>query len=521
MKIKQLPVFSFLPAFFALAVIIVVPSLADGALNSSPENSFEFQFRVSEIGNLSHQLDCLSGIAPDNDNGYRKFWTAKLGWTNEDEKQLEIWRELNQKYKGRLKIEQTEDGKLNYPINGASIDSVVLQDRLRFASLLSSSIEDYQRYLEILVLPAEVKKFTGVIKHFYPRFHLWWQAEAEQLLNARAEQYMSLVKEKSLLDLTKRAAVFYGAQFPDDYVIYFHLLYKPMSLSAHSEQVENHALLEVRDKEVISSQLPSLIHELCHHLIRLAPREPQEKLARDFIEGSLPYSLAVYNLLDEALASAIGNGLVVKSLVSDEAFQKYQAREKSFYSDPFIDRAAKALMPIITRRMAEEASIYSGDFAAEYLRAVGDALGELKFSPMLAFKIMAGVFNLPQRPAYWKFLDAVAPGSAFSFNSLDSGEGWDFLERYKELNAAIFLLNSELPNLKRREALLGKANLKQIDKIGRVGKNFVYGIRRSSKSHIYIFVGTNTASLEELVAAFAKSKVGFERSGIQSNVKRN
>lgn len=502
-------------ALTILGIIISLPCFAYGRQDSLRGKSFEFQFRVSEISNLAHQLDCLSGVAPDNDNGYRKFWAAKLNWSKDDDAQLAVWRNLNQKYQGKLKIEQTEETGLPYPINGASIDSVLLQDRLRFASLLSSNPGEYRRHIELLVLPADVNKFVGVITHFYPRFHSWWEAEARQVLSARSEQYVKLIREKSLIELTERAAAFYGAEFPDNYVIFFHLLFKPMSLSAHSEQVENHALLEVRDKEVLASQLPSLIHELCHHLIRLAPRRQQERLARVFIESSRPYSLSVYNLLDEALASAIGNGLVVKSLVSDEDFQQYLSREKSFYSDPFIDRAAKALMPVVARRMAEGLSIYSGDFADEYLGAVGDALGELRNSPMLSLKIMSGIFNAAQRPVYWKLLDTVSAGSAFGFDSLSSPEGWEFLDRHTELSAVILLLNTELPELQRKGTLLGKGNLKRIGKLANSDNGFVYGVRRSPKSHVYVFVGPNSASLESLITIFAKSKAGFEQVGVQ------
>jgi hypothetical protein len=340
------------------------------------------------------------------------------------------------------------------------------------------------------------------------------------VLNARAEQYVSLIKEKALLEITEQAAAFYGARFPDNYIIFFHLLFKPMSLSAHSEQVENHALLEVREREVIESQLPSLIHELCHHLIRLAPRQEQEKLAQAFIGSPKAHSLAMYNLLDEALASAIGNGLVMKSLVSEERFQKYLAREKSFYSDPFIDRAAKALTPVVARRMATGTSIYSGDFALEYLQAVGDALGELRESPMLSLKIMSGIFNPAQRPVYWKFLDIVSAGSAFGFDSLSSPEGWDFLNRHTALNSVVFLLKTELPELQRKGVLLGKENLKRIGKVASTNKSFVYGIRRSPNSHIYVFVGADSASLESLITMFAKSKAEFEQVGVQIDTRQ-
>ncbi|MEW6127095.1 MAG: hypothetical protein AB1757_08655 [Acidobacteriota bacterium] len=55
--------------------------------------------------------------------------------------------------------------------------------------MLANSIEDFRNHLEVLIAPADVNRFIEVINHFYPRFHAWWQAGAEEQLRKKAESY--------------------------------------------------------------------------------------------------------------------------------------------------------------------------------------------------------------------------------------------------------------------------------------------------------------------------------------------
>lgn len=508
---KRIPI-----VLFALGIILLAPVFVYSTQNTLSGKSFTFKFHVSEIGNLTHQMDCLSGLYSDDDGGYRKLWSSKLGWSKDDSTQLMIWRDLRQKYQGEFGNEQKEKTRLRYPIPDEIGNKVLIQNRLLFASLLSVSVQEYRKYLELLVLPVDVATILKTVAHFYPRFHSWWQSEAERILSERAEQYLAIFKEKSLLEFSEQVAVFYKAEMPANYVIYFHLLLKPESDSAHSQQIENHALMEFTEKQETKDQLPLVIHEFCHHLYRLATRNQQEKLVRAFIEASPAYSLAAYNLMDEALATAIGNGLVMKMVTKEpDEFQKYLAQEESFYNDRFIDLAAKALMPVVERKIAVAESIYSEGFVSEYLHFVSDALGDEINSPVLSLRTLAGIFNPSQRTAFRKLISTISAGSAFGFNSIKSSEGWDFLESFSELNAVVFVLKSELAELKHREAILGKMNRRQIEKLALSNKGFVYAIRRSSKSHIYVFVGQNEASLEDLVALFVINKTKFDGIGVR------
>ncbi len=498
--------------------VIFCASLRASAFQTSlKSNLLTFQFRVSEIGNLAHQLDCVSGVNGfDSDGGYKKLWQTKLNLSKEDQTVLETWRELSLKYNADFKIQpDQEESPLKRPLNDAPVETIYIGHRLRVAAVLANNVEEFRAHLEILVAPADVSRFIGVIIHFYPRFHSWWQSGIEDPLQKKAENSARLMQENGLLQFCEDLAKFYEAEIPAGYVFYLHLLTKPASNSMHSEQIENHSMLEVGDIDRPERQMRIVIHELCHHLHRLAPKAKHQKLLQSFLNANAPYALGLYNLLSETLPSAIGNGLVSKRLAKPEDFQKYFAREQSFYSDRFIDRAAKALMPLMEGRLAKNQSLYADDFVSQYLQVASVALGEAKDSPLLQLRTMGALFNGDRRAIFDKLNSAVYTNNAFSFQPLSDKEGWEFIEKYPELSCAILLLKAELAELKSQEKLFGKARLDDIRKLAKRHQAFVYAVKRSPKARFYIFVADDNAALEGLIEPFVKNQATFEGMGIK------
>jgi hypothetical protein len=485
--------------------------------SSLKSDLLRFEFRVSEIGNLAHQLDCLSGVNRfDDDKGYRKLWQSKLALAKEDEAVLDAWRIVNLKYNADFKLQNDRDeNKIKRPLNDPPVETIYVGHRLRVAAVLASTVDEFRNNLEVLAAPADVNRLLGVINHFYPRFHTWWTSGTEELLKKRAENSARLMKENGLLGFCEDVARFYEAEIPEGYIFYLHMLAKPASGSMHSEQIENHSMLEVGDTDRPERQLRIVVHELCHHLHRLAPKSKHEKLLQNFLNADAASSLGLYNLLSETLPSAIGNGLVSKRLLKAEDFQKYVSREQSFYSDAFIDRAAKALMPLMERRLAERRSLYADDFVNEYLQAASTALGEAKDSPVLQLRTMGAMFNRGRQDLFNKLNGAVYTNNAFSFAPLTDKEGWEFIENNPELSCVFLILKNEIAELKAKEKMFGKGQLNQINKLSKANKAFVYAINRSPKARFYIFVADDNAALDALVDPFVKNQKPFEGLGVK------
>jgi hypothetical protein len=88
-----------------------------------------------------------------------------------------------------------------------------------------------------------------------------------------------------------------------------------------------------------------------------------------------------WGLINEGIATALGNGRVQRLLMDEQAFEAYAAREGSFYADPFIDGAGKALLPLVDEMIAAGRSIRDDGFAPRYIAALTQRFGKALNAP--------------------------------------------------------------------------------------------------------------------------------------------
>lgn len=89
-----------------------------------------------------------------------------------------------------------------------------------------------------------------------------------------------------------------------------------------------------------ANTLSVVFHELCHLLYREQSPELQTKFESWFIEAGTPSRLLAYQLADEGIATALGNGWVYRSLTE-------KMDTSDWYNDIYINRFAKNSYPLI------------------------------------------------------------------------------------------------------------------------------------------------------------------------------
>jgi hypothetical protein len=293
--------------------------------------------------------------------------------------------------------------------------------------------------------------------------------------------------------------------------VYVHLIARPKSQArgTFGTQIENHAVVEVLDGEKSENRVDVILHELYHYFYSLMPAARKAELTKAFVSAKDADSLAAYNLFDEALATAIGNGLVARKVKSESDFQKALAKENGFYNDFFIDRVGKELMPLAERRINEEKPI-DGHFVAEYLQLTKKTLGDKMSSPLLALRTMPLVFeDLSLRPLVEKLVGLVRPRNTFATIGLDASSR-EYFQKYPDVSGVIILRSDKLQKLVGWEAIIGKETLPRLQELAAKHQAFSYGVRRSPKSVVYIFVGQDVAVLEKVITSFTASHVAFE-----------
>src|SRR5262245_9789648 len=97
-----------------------------------------FRVELSEIANLTYQLDCLGGLVNCVEEDYKALWDEKLLKTPEDRKQLEEWVALRKRYQIKASLPVSEEAPA-----GGRHGEISLFVKQRIAGLQAADLTDY------------------------------------------------------------------------------------------------------------------------------------------------------------------------------------------------------------------------------------------------------------------------------------------------------------------------------------------------------------------------------------------
>ena len=128
-------------------------------------------------------------------------------------------------------------------------------------------------------------------------------------------------------------------------------------------------------------QTPVIVHEYAHYVFGVTPRAQALALSNAVIKAGGDIGLPMWALLDEALATAIGNGRVSRTLLGPDAYEQFAAKALSFYNVANIDLAGKAMVPHVDAFVASGRNIFDPTFPDVYAKAVREKLGDVLNQP--------------------------------------------------------------------------------------------------------------------------------------------
>lgn len=170
---------------------------------------------------------------------------------------------------------------------------------------------------------------------------------------------------------------FYGSVWPQDKPFYIHLLPKAkLSSMTMATIVADRILLEVPPKpkpERAKRDMTVILHELAHGLYGSQPLSLMNHLDQHFTKEPSLASNGTYKLIDEAMATAIGNAMGYKLLLN-------RLPPKPWYNNHGIDALAHAILPLVERYLANGKTIdeaFVGEAITLYRRMMGDELYRL------------------------------------------------------------------------------------------------------------------------------------------------
>jgi hypothetical protein len=355
--------------FFLLLFLIIFVSIDTPA-------QFQARVKFGEIANLTYQLDCVANLPISCSGGnLGELWKREFLKSDEDRRMLKEWARLRDVYSQSVRL-----GKA-----GETSSSVSLFDKIRIAGFQPVSVEDYAARLDLLTNPADRRLFERVVRHFQTSFNDWWRREAFKSGDNFAKQTDALLRSPKIFGQVKKFYNFYAPVLPADYEISFNLFYIPDTVKEPSsgQQLQNYSLMEFKAKERPAQRVDIAVHELCHFFYDNMPPENYDKLRAAFYAENRAGAIPAFNLLNETLAAAFGNGMIARTVTPPAEFKKYVAAKQSFYNNAAIDRAAKASLPWLDEWLKNKRTINDAEFLSQYISLLEKAFGADLLKPKL------------------------------------------------------------------------------------------------------------------------------------------
>lgn len=361
--------------------------------------------RTSPVADLVHQLDCVSGAILDcGAADYHELWRGRLLRDRADSAALAAWRGVRQRVQSR--------GGLALPGRdavGAASAVPTPDQRWRAAALGATDFVDYRARLGALLAADERRRADRALEHFRLRFLVWWDLAARDRLAATRDSLTALLDGPALRPLLDAAWRFYDADTgaharshagADSLAaapgapITVTLVARP---GVRRRRTSAEMIGAVGRQEVMLDAVPSrevgvTLHEAAHALLARMPEPARRAVALQLGRAGLE-GRAVRSLLDEGLATAFGNGLVLRRVRPPAWWAAYLARRQSFYDDPIIDAAGRALVAPLDSLLAAGATLADPRTVTALHAALAAALGPRLTSPRALLHDLWGVVD--------------------------------------------------------------------------------------------------------------------------------
>jgi hypothetical protein len=381
-----------------------------------------------------------------------------------------------------------------------------LFDKIRIAGFQAASVEDYAQKLDLLTNPAERREFERVVRHFQPKFNLWWRREAAKFGTSFAKQTEALLRSPKISSQIKQFYDFYAPVLPADYEISFNLFYVPNTVKEPSsgQQLQNYSLMEFKAKEKPAQRVDIAVHELCHFFYDNIPPENFENLKNAFYAEKGAGAIPAFNLLNETLATAFCNGMIARTVTPPAEFEKYVVAKQSFYNNANVDRAAKAALPWLDEWLKKGRTIHDAEFVSQYVSVLEKAFGADLLKPKLylseMFLFVDKKYGGSLRRSVRRILE---PASLYaSEGSLADPGVLDSFNNQPRLNSVFIVYPDNISELSQKK-IITLAQEQEIRREFAVKEAVLFAAERAPFTYIFIVVAKDSDGAMKLVEKLA------------------
>jgi hypothetical protein len=295
--------------------------------------------------------------------------------------------------------------------------------------------------------------------------------------------------------------------------MHFNLFYRPDSKEATSgQQIENYSSIEFLATEKPVERFDVIIHELCHFLFENASDEKLLALRSKFENSEDMRARSSYNLINESLATVLGNGLICKMTMDKKKWDKYLVKPHSFYNDASIDKAAKAILPWMEEWLAEDRSLYHPEFVEKYMSSLNTAFGQELTNPSLLLNELVAIVDdkFSSEGEFRKVLR-----ESLHTSSMYSSEGeWSNERMLATFNkmpnlSSVFIVHTENFAILKDKKVLSETDYDVVKKYLKKRHSLLFATKRGKNVPLYIIVASKKDDVLNLIQKLADQKVGF------------
>ncbi|MCB1581448.1 MAG: hypothetical protein KDI92_00180 [Xanthomonadales bacterium] len=404
------------------------------------------QYQISPLGNLIYQLDCITQpvIFPCSQADFSELWESGINSDKQDAAMLERWKSARTKLNKTIEYVELPELELlitpNFPMN--SSNGINVLEQVRIMAFASEKRNHYLTQLKFWLPINAVKEEQQIIDHFWPRFAPWFEQQ-QATLNQFVDDAKILSEKHDVDGLLTAMQTFYQSDLPEDLVLPVYLVAHPKKSAATSGLVFNeNSVVEVLNGEKASNRLAVVIHEIAHFYHERAPLDTHlNRMAYFFNENSEVGKIGYY-LFNEAMATAIGNGLLEQRMMSPERFEYYQQHPMSFYNNQGIDQAAKTALRLVTQQIKNQQAI-DMRFMAALDKTWAKGLHQIKNQPQQLLRHM-GLLIMEETYTDMinEIIGTIRPSSAQINTNEDLNNGKKtVIEQYPQMDTVILAKN--------------------------------------------------------------------------------
>lgn len=205
-------------------------------------------------------------------------------------------------------------------------------------------------------------QLTGILKEFTPVYRTLVYEPNQAKFEAQLTNIKNFVEEKQLIAYFKKGTQFYSSEWNNAIPLEIVFYPLPNSPGFTAEAFYNIGVSAIQtDLKNYDILLSVMLHEIYHIQFDEQPLEVKQKIQSWFSQNSSKCSNYAYLLLNEVLATALGNGYVYE--------QVHGSLDKGeWYNLPYINLLAKDIYPMVAAYLKEGKSIDKG-FVDNYIKA--------------------------------------------------------------------------------------------------------------------------------------------------------